>query len=286
MVCQLTINRETKGDELGLSDGQGCQEPQTSTTHFYMSSLFRTSLSYNSPTVSKSQKGTNPSPANKSLRFPPTQRTVASDAPVLEAPCHYPPKNLDPSTVALATRNFLNKLNSGFKESPLKDTPPDATGQEPDRTSEIELLGTSATHPFESSPIKKSALADSPEILTTSHSSDIVNTSLYIPLIVPAETLEKSWCNSPTKTPQRELLPPRFPPRRLLRGFCTSNEETLVKTGSYLMYDQVLKAPRVISQNDDVSQGTSTCTQEPCSTNNAGKSAFHARSSCYFSFHF
>lgn len=286
VVCKLAINRETKGGE------QGCQGPQTSITNFYKSSPFRTSLSSNSLTVSKLQNGTDPSLVDKSSSFPPgfppTRRTGASDAPVLEAPCPYPSKNLDSSSVTLATRNFLNKLSSGIKESPLKDSPPNPTGEEPDRTSEIESLATSATHSSESSPSKKSAHADPPEILTTSHSSDIVDTSLCTSLIVPAETLETSGCNSPIVSAQRELLPPRFPQRRLFRRLHTSNEETQVKTGSGLMNDQLQgeKAPPVISQNDDFSQETLKCTpastQEPCCTNNAGKSIYHPGSSCYF----
>lgn len=285
MVSKMAINRETKGDELGLNNRQECQEPQTSLTHFYMSSPFRGSLNSSSPTVSELQKGTIPSPVKRPLSFPHTRQAGSSKVPVLDAPCHYPPRNLDPSPVTLSTRNFLNKLSSGIEESPPKDSPSSPIGQAPDGTSDIEILATSATHPSVSSPCKESAETDFPEILTTSHSSDIVDASLCTSLLVPAETIEKSGCNSPTVTPQRDLLPPRFPPRKLIRRLHTSNEEPLVTVGSSLMNDQVLKAPPFMSLSDDVCQETSTCTQEPCCSINAGKSGFHARSSCYLTFH-
>ena len=251
---------------MGLNDGQGCQEPGTAMTHFYMSSPFKTSLSsINNPGVTSDS----PLLVNKALDFPRSLQTGGSKTPILDASCRYPSRSITPSPATLATKTFLDKLCMDIEASPLTDSFSRTTNhsaQESTNSPELEVLETLPTHSFS----KTSAQSNSPGLLTAFNSSDLVDTSLCTSSPVPAETLEISCCTSPNLTPQKEV--PRNPVRRLFRSLCTSNEETQLKTASGLMNDKILKSSPVIAQSEDVSFKSSMCTQEPCSTNNAGKS--------------
>ena len=252
-----------------------------------MSSPFKTSLSSYSPTVSKlhnhaTSLGSSPSLVNKALDFP--QQTTESITPILEAPCPYPSRKLNPSPLTLATKTFLNKLSMDIDGSPLMDSfsksPLNPTGQESNNTSEIEVLATSPFNPSKFPSSETLAQSNSPEFLTAFHSSDLLGASLCTSSLAPSETLEKSCCTSPTDVDQGEI-PPRNPPRRLFRRLCTNNNETHLKTGSGLVTGKIVKASPVILQSKDVSFKTSKCTQGPCSTSNAGKSALHVRFSSF-----
>lgn len=244
-------------------------------TRFYVSSPFKTSPNSNSPTVSKLQNhvtslGSSPSVVIKALEFSRTLRTPEVKTPILEAHCRYPTKNPNPSPATLATKHFLNKLSLDIEESPLTDsvsrTSPKPTGQESNSPPEAEVLETLPTHFCKSLASKTSALSCSPESLTEFHSSDLVDTSVCTSSLVLAETSDKSCCTS-----SRKGIPPRNVPRKLFRRLCKENEETQLKTDSSLMNDKIPKASPVVAQSENVSFKTSTCTQEFCSTNIAGK---------------
>ncbi|KAG0617455.1 hypothetical protein M758_5G190600 [Ceratodon purpureus] len=279
-VCKLALNCKAKDCEMGLDDGHGCQEPHTTMKHFYISP-FKTSLgSNNCPTVSKLQNhipslGFSPSVVTNGLDFPRILQTAESKIPIVEASCRYASRNSNPSPVTLATRSFLNKLGGDTEASPMMDSlsrnPQNPAAHESNSSPELEVLEIWPTYPCKSLSSKTSAQSNSPEILAAFHSSDLVNTSLCTSSPVPAETLERSCCTSPTVTPQiaRQKEVPHNAPRRLFRRFCTNNEEYQLKSGSDLLNDKILKPSPVIAQSDDVSFNTSMRIQGPCSTNNA-----------------